>query len=66
MNLVEKFYNNMLKRGTFTTTDDENNDVIVVVEKDKLTTKTCQKNDWIRVNVYYNDDIKTKEEYYEK
>lgn len=65
MSLIEKFYNNMLEIGTFTTTDDENNNVIVEVEKDKLTIKTCQKNGWIRINVYHNDLEKTKEEYYE-
>lgn len=45
----------------------ENHDgemVCVSVFKDKVVVKTIQKNDWIRVNVFYRDG--TTDELYEK
>lgn len=43
----------------------ENGDPVIIVKyTNRVEVKTYQKNNWVRVNIYYNDGM--KEEIYEK
>lgn len=62
--LINKFMNNELKVGLSFSNNINNENVIVIVNDNTLDIATCQKNNWIRHNVYYRDG--TCEEYYDR
>lgn len=63
---LKDFYAGKLECGMFTTVNEEGCTVVVDISKDKLKTSTYQKNDWIRIDIYHNDEDHTREELYER
>lgn len=63
---LKNFYAGKLGCGMFTTVNEEGCTVIIDISKDKLKISTYQKNDWIRTDIYHNDEDHTREELYER
>ncbi len=62
--LINKFMNNELKVGVSFSNNINNENVIVTVNDTTLDIATCQSNNWIRHNVYYQDG--SCEEYFDR
>lgn len=45
-------------------TNEDGEHVIISINEHNITIQTCQSNDWLRTNIYYDDG--TSEELYEK
>lgn len=67
--LKQKFLNNELEKGLFTTKNEKGQDVIVGVGTDGFQLSTQQSNGWTRINIYTYDKENKEwiyEESYEK